>query len=246
MEVTSKLHPEWKRRLAQVLAILVGGTLTIALLAVWIDKANAQCAPSAGEPSCPYPSDFQSRWVAGFYDHAAGIPDRVLNTPGADHDIFVNTYVAFWKAHPGHQADMLAYATTLNKSAVLRKAAAAMARGSSQRGTCFFPLTPTCAAGLVWAEMNVRMRCLGWHTYPQLKVPPTCNRGRDPCDFDACTKGLTKDQFLTGIKIIACTVGVAGSVAIAIGSDGAGAPLMWGMAGGASAQCGVTVAEGVS
>lgn len=253
------LHPDWLKRLIQVVLIMA---IVFTAMFVLVTKANArQCVAGSEVDTCPNIAAFQAKYANGFFKHANGVPDRVLNTPGQDHDAFVTKFVNYYNNHPGQQHDLGVHGRSLDGQFKIRQIAQrdrigqarreAAARGvhltraqASKRAiNCGSGETPQCWGSLFWAEMMTRTTCMGWHTYPNLNAPASCDRGRQPCDFGACEQGLTAKQFVDGLIITSCAAGAIGAIGVAIGSAGAAAPFAWMAAGGAAGGCGAAAAE---
>src|SRR3954451_11439999 len=72
--------------------------LTVGLLFVIVGKANASCAASGSDPTCPVPAQFAGKFRAGYFTKAKGIPTgKVFNTPVKVHDLFINKYKNLYK-----------------------------------------------------------------------------------------------------------------------------------------------------
>jgi|1186.fasta_scaffold42634_1 hypothetical protein len=231
--------------------------LTVGLLFVIVGKANASCAASGSDPTCPVPAQFAGKFRAGYFTKAKGIPTgKVFNTPVKVHDLFINKYKNLYKnASDARKKNLYEYGLHLYNNSRLRMVAAhwtarsyikahPLKAGSNlrliQRSTCLIPLSVDCLAGINWAKLSSDASCGGWHSWPNIFQQAACNRFLVPTSHQ---EGLTWDEVRNGLKIGACAVASGAAVVMAVGTRGAAAPGMAAMA--TSVGCGITLWEAV-
>jgi len=231
--------------------------LTVALLFIFVGRANASCTASRSDPTCPVPAQFKDKFQSGYFTKANGIPtSKVFNTPVRVHDLFINKYENLYKnASAARKEKLYDYGIHLHNNSKLRMIAGKWTArsyirahpGTSrsglrliQRSTCLLPLAVDCLAGLNWAELKSDAYCTGWHSWPNIFQQAACNRFLVPTSHQ---EGLTWDEVRNGLKIGACAVASGAAIVMAVGTKGAAAPGMAAMA--TSVGCGVALWEAV-
>lgn len=235
--------PKAPRRLVRLAGILAAvGTMVVATLTFSAPPASASCLPSSSDSTCPNPPIFVAKWQAGYFTHASGVPtSQIFAAPAKTHDYWTDRWVQYYNNHPGQQDALYKHVNAVSKrpGAMARVAKWQRQHGAS-KGTCQFPLTPTCAAQLAWVDTITSSRCGGWYSWPETNVVHACDR----FSFPRKTTPITFDAVVQGLHLVACGVSTGAAVVTAVGSGGSAAPLAF--AALAVTDCSVTAWEAVN